>query len=188
MSHNEYYARCHGGYREDGLPIWKKDSTLSAEQLKEAKRGYNAEYHRIYNQNRSINGKTYAQQYYAKNKEKSKQATIKYQKDHPEKMSEYKKRSYIRNREKNLARAKRYYEKNKEKIRKKNRERYTPNGRPKGRPKKKEVEGCDILAMLDKYKDARSSLKVKVRRGNPGYNCHRRPNRAIRRKAIRLKH
>lgn len=189
----EYYERCRAGYKENGLPIFKKDPTLTVEQLKEAKRIYNAEYHRIYNRNKgSENGETYAQKYYKLNKEKVREMNKSYRERHPEKMKEYKKRTYERHREKYLNRAKRNYEANKEEIRERMRSKYAPNGNPRGRPKKEKVDGVDgvdILKMLDGYKVAQVAqvaqvaLKVELWRGYSGRRIHRRHQR----KALRLR-
>jgi len=178
----EYYERCLIGYRENGLPIFSKDPTLTAEELKLAKRIWNAEYHKIYNRNKgSAEGETYAQKYYRENKEKVREMNKSYRERHPEKFKKYKQETYQRHRERYLNNAKRYYENNREKVKARNRARYTPNGKPVGRPKKKEgKEGMDILEMF-----ASARKEVEMRRGYPGSNI--RENRAVRRKALRLR-
>lgn len=199
----EYYERCVIGYRENGMPIFQKDPTLTEDELKIAKRIWNAEYHKIYNRTKgSSEGETYSQKYYKENKEKVYKMNQDYKERHPEKFKQYKRETYFRHREKYLERAKRYYEKNKERISAREKARYVPNGNPKGRPRKhpqappqpktEGAEGVDILVLLQSHRAveaARSSPKVNLLREYSVQNItlSRRRNRAITRKAVRLR-
>jgi hypothetical protein len=113
MKPKALFEKCLNGYNSEGFPRFKRDPSLTPEELKLAKRYYYKEYYRVYNLKKGKNGLTYSQTKYYQNPQKQHEYTKNYRKKNKEKIQKTNRESYYRNREKRLKYARKYYYKNK---------------------------------------------------------------------------
>lgn len=150
----EYYKKCLLGYNEKGLPMFRTDKSLTPEQQKEARRIYNAEYHRLYDLNKKkAGGLTSMQSYYQRNKETVKERNKRNYTKYKPTQAQYKKRTYAQNRDSHIQSSRKYYLAHREEILAKRKE--------YNRKKKSNATGpIDILEMLHPFRTLQHSKPV----------------------------